>query len=316
MTDLLGDLARARLGWVPPAVRGWYDEDRLLRQLASGLVEEAARVDDVEFGASFRDDVGLSVATTPLQWANRRFELASGGWVVVGIRFRGLDVERPFVDVIASTAPPTSDALAEIADAVLPSYEPFAPLALRIEPPDPGAFGGGVDQYVVAGQVETLRSWRRSASYAAVALRPGEPAAMAELAERIYAALPPGHGRWACAESEDSLQDCADEGLLFEVSVDGTGAGVVAALRDDRHAMSGFCVEELCLDTTWRGRGLAAGAVQRLVDALPAREGDVLWGTIHPDNAPSLRNALSVGRQIVGGYVWVTPGGLPGMPGG
>jgi L-amino acid N-acyltransferase YncA len=89
---------------------------------------------------------------------------------------------------------------------------------------------------------------------------------------------------------------------------------VVAAIRDDRHGMSGFGVEEICLDAAARGRGLAAGVVQRLVDALPAADGDVLWGTIHPDNQPSLRNALSVGRRVVGGYVWVTPSGLPGMP--
>jgi hypothetical protein len=54
--------------------------------------------------------------------------------------------------------------------------------------------------------------------------------------------------------------------------------------------------------------------VQRLVDELPAGPGDALWGTIHPGNAPSLRNALAVGRTLVGGYVWVTPAGLPGMP--
>jgi hypothetical protein len=35
---------------------------------------------------------------------------------------------------------------------------------------------------------------------------------------------------------------------------------------------------------------------------------------LHPDNQRSLRNALSVGRRVVGGYVWVTPSGLPGMP--
>jgi hypothetical protein len=46
---------------------------------------------------------------------------------------------------------------------------------------------------------------------------------------------------------------------------------------------------------------------------LHARDGDVLWGTIHPANSPSLRNALSVGREIVGGYVWVVPAGLSGM---
>jgi hypothetical protein len=54
--------------------------------------------------------------------------------------------------------------------------------------------------------------------------------------------------------------------------------------------------------------------LQRLVDDLPAEDGDTLWGTIHPGNTPSLRNATSIGRRLVGGYVWVTPAELPGMP--
>ena len=314
MDDLLAEMARARLAWTAPAIREWYDDDRLLRQLATGLAAERARVDDEEFGASFRDGVGLHSGTSPLEWANRRVQLPGGGWAVVGIRFRALDVARPFVDVVATTAPPTDDGVAEVAEAVLPYFAQFEPLCLRVEPPGPSAVDGDVDQHVVAGQVDALRAWSRAASYDTVALRPGDPEALTEWAAAIYAALPPDRGTWATPEDQDSLQHCADEGLLFEVVVDGTSAGVVAAIRDDRHGMSGFCVEEICLDGAWRGRGLAAGVVQRLVDVLPADDGDVLWGTIHPDNRPSLRNALSVGRRIVGGYVWVTPPGLPGMP--
>jgi hypothetical protein len=314
MDDLVEEMAHARLAWTAPAIRAWYDDDRLLRQLADGLADEAGRVDDEEFGASFRDDVGLHPGTSPLEWANRRIRLPDGGWAVAGIRFRALDVARPFVDIVATTAPPTDDGLAAVADAVLPYFGPFAPLCLRVEPPDPSAIDGRVDQHVVAGRVDELRRWPRAASYEAVALRPGEPGPLADRAAGIYAALPRGRDTWATPEDQESLAHCADEGLLFEVVVDDTSAGVVAAIRDDRHGMSGFGVEEICLDAAARGRGLAAGVVQRLVDALPAADGDVLWGTIHPDNQPSLRNALSVGRRVVGGYVWVTPSGLPGMP--
>jgi L-amino acid N-acyltransferase YncA len=78
--------------------------------------------------------------------------------------------------------------------------------------------------------------------------------------------------------------------------------------------MTGFSVQELCLDAHHRGKRLAAGVLQRLIDALPVQTGDVLWGTIHPDNTASLRNSMTVGREIVGAYVWITPASLPGMP--
>ena len=329
MDDLLRELARARLAWVSPRLREWYDDARLVRQLASGLSDEADRVGDVVFGAEFRDGVGIDASADPLDWANQRIDLPTGGWAVAGIRFRGLDVTRPFVDVVASTESPTPDGLAVVAAAVLPSFASFEPLCLRVDAPDPAGlveqvaaderFGPrcSVDQYVVAGPVAELRGRPRAPSYDLIALRPGDAPALAERAAAIYAELArrnPDLLMWARAEDAESLAACADEGLLFEVLLDGEPAGVVAAVRDDAHGMSGFSVEELCLDADRRGRRLAPGVLQRLVDELSAEDGDVLWGTIHPDNAPSLRNSQSIGRQVVGGYAWVTPAGLRGMP--
>ena len=169
---------------------------------------------------------------------------------------------------------------------------------------------------VVAGLVEEVRAHPRAAAYPSVSLRPGRPDELARLVTEIYAELSarePSLAQWANPEDEESLSACAEEGLLLEVVVEGTRAGVVAALRYDAHALTGFSVQELCLDAVHRGRRLAPAAMQRLADLLPAQAGDVLWGTIDPGNAPSLRNALSIGRVPVGGYVWVAPTGLPGM---
>ena len=328
MDDLLNAMTRARLSWVSPRLAEWYDGARLARQVAGGLSVDAARVGDVAFGAEFRDAVGIGASADPLDWANRRIDLATGGWVVAGIRFRGLDVTRPFVDVVATNEAASVDGLAAVAADVVPAFAPFRPRCLRVEVADPagcverlatdGRFdGGSVDQYLVAGVVDDLRARRRAPSYELVALRPGDPAELAQRAAAIYAELgrlDPQLREWAQPEDADSLADCAAEGLLFEVVASGRPVGVVAAVRDDAHGMSGFCVEEICLDPGRRGGGLAAGVLQRLLDHLPAGEGDVLWGSIHPDNARSLRTSLSVGREVVGGYVWVTPAGLPGMP--
>ncbi len=327
MTDLLADLVQARLPWLSSTLRSWYDEPRLARQLADGLAPESGRVGDEAFGAGFRDGVGLEIGE-PLDWANRVVDLPDGGWAVVGIRFRGRDLKRPFVDVVATTGLPTPDTVAAVAEVVLPRYAAFDPLCLRVDAPDPDAlvealdaddrFGTNrVDQLVVAGLVSELRARESVPSYPQVGLRPGEPDVLAERVDAIYAELDeanPDLAEWARPESRDTLAECAEQGLLFEVLADGEPAGVVCAVRDDDHGMSGFCVQEICLDRRHLGRRLAPAVLQHLLDALPAGEGDVLWGTIHPDNAPSLRNSMSIGREVVGGYVWVTPAGLPGMP--
>lgn len=328
MGDLLDDLVDARLPWVSAMLRSWYADADLREHLAVALSVEEHRVGNAEFGQEFRDGVGLHPDSDPLDWSNRRVDLPDGGWALTGIRYRGGDGLRPFVDVVATTEPPTTDGLARVTAAVVPLYDAFGPLCLRVDAPDPAGlvdrldaddrFGPGcaVDMFVVAGPVEELRDQPRAAAYDRIDLRAGEPHAMSERVAAVYAELAeelPELAMWANPEDVESLAECADEGLLFEVLLDGEPAGVVASVRYDAHGMSGYSVQELCLDRAHRGRHVAAGAIQRLVDALPARDDDVLWGTIHPENAPSLRNALSLGRVVVGGYVWVTPAGLPGM---
>jgi hypothetical protein len=328
VTDLLEEMARARLPWLHPQLHAWYADGDLLGQLATGLETELRRVGDADFGAGFRRDVGLDVGT-PLDWANRRLDLAAGAWAVTGIRFRGGDLSRPFVDVIATSETPTPDGLAALAEAVVPAYDEFNPRCLRVDVPDPAGltatveedsrFGrpSGVDMYVVAGLVDVLLERPRVPAYDRIVLRRGAAEPLAERVADIYRGLGernPELVLWATPEDAESLAECETEGLLFEVVVEGDPAGVVAAVRDDAHGMRGFSVQEICLDVQHLGQRLAPGVMDHLLESLPAGQGDVLWGTIHPDNAASLRNALSVGRGIVGGYAWITPIGLPGMP--
>lgn len=329
MTDLVDEMAEVRLGWTSATIRTWYAEPDLRHHLRSGLAVEVERLENADFGRELREGVGIRGPEDPLDWANRRFELPDQGWAVTGIRFRGRDARRPFVDVVATTAPPTPDGLAVVADAVAPAYRAFAPLCLRVDAPDARElveqltgdprFGAhcGIDMQVVAGLVEQLRMRPRASAYSRVRLRVGKPRELARRVSEIYGELAvrePELATWAKPEDFDSLSQCAEEGLLFEALADDGPAGVVAALRSDAHAMVGFSVQELCLDAAHRGQHLAPAIVQRLVDELPAGSDDALWGTIHPANTPSLRNALSIGRTFVGGYVWVTPARLPGMP--
>ena len=79
------------------------------------MQDEVARLGDTDFGREFRDGVGAGVPADPLAWANRFLELPDGGWAVTGIRFRGRDTARPFVDVVATTAPATPDGLSVVA---------------------------------------------------------------------------------------------------------------------------------------------------------------------------------------------------------
>jgi L-amino acid N-acyltransferase YncA len=322
------DVVAARLPWTSPVLADWYGLQRLQAQLATWLAAELGRVGDESFARGYRESAALDIEADLLSWSNRILTLDDGaGWALTGIRFRGMDARKPFVDVVACSQVPTRRALLDVATGVARAYDAFSPLCARFAVPDADGFvklldagfgpGSAVDMQIVAGPIRLLRVAPRVATYERVALTAGDPLVLAERARLIYADLAaerPATALWATPESADSLEECATKGLLFDIAVDGRPAGVAAALREDAHGMTGFVVQEIALDRAHRGQGLGPAVLQRLVDRLPGVDGDVVWGSIHPDNVSSMRNALRVGRRPVGAYAWVTPPGLSGMP--
>lgn len=315
--DLIDAMSTARAAWIGAELRQWYDDRTLTAGIRASVEQDAAWVGDESFGATFRDNVGSVPVADPLAWANRLLDLGAGEWAVVGPRFRGLDVSQPFVDIVATSLPPTAESMRVLLDAVQEPYAGFAPRRVRVDAPDPDAFvaalssdglSATVDQYVVAGLVAELRRAPRVPRYSDVALESIDPAAGAVFLAECYAELAlerPELPQWSTPSDADELSECAEQGLLFQTVVDGQRAGLVGARRNDAHAMTGFDVVDIVVATSHRGRGFGPAALQRVCDALPANPGDVLWGTIHPDNAPSRRNAARIGRTVVGGFVWV-----------
>lgn len=312
-----------------PRLHDWYGEQRLRSNLAAALAEPVSWIDDETFGAGYRDDVAVIDVPDPLAWANRLLALPDGEWAVTGIRFRGRDLAKPFVEFIGSSLrlpdadAASSDAWQEAADEIRSAYSPFGPGKLQLFAAHPDraidaftrlGWHAEVDMHLVAGQIADLRTRPRSARFADVKLTPLSPDRAAEFAETTYGVLAsstPASALWAAPQTRDGFAAYADDGLLFGVEHESRLAGVVAATRRDAHGMTGFSVEEIVLDADHRGRRLAGAVLQHLLEHLPATDGDVLWGTIHPDNHASLRNALGVGREIVGANLWVTPPGWP-----
>ncbi|GAB3706642.1 hypothetical protein [Mariniluteicoccus flavus] len=116
---------------------------------------------------------------------------------------------------------------------------------------------------------------------------------------------------WATPSDADALTDAAEQGLLFEARAGDRTAGIVAVEMSNQYGLTGHLVQEICLATEFRGRGNGAALLRSVASRLPADS--VLWGHINAANTPSLKNAVRVGREVVGGHVWVTPNGYRGM---
>lgn len=307
---LLEQMASAYEAWMPHQLREWYTAGERRELAVQEMRLQAAHTASEEFGAGFRDQLkplGGPDVPDPLAWANRRVEFAGGHWCVAGIRFLGLDPDKPFVHVVATNVPPQLDNLDMYAEQLHREFGDFGPLAIRFELPNPPE-DSDIDQWIIAGLVSELRQKPRRPYHERVRLTPADPAETAEYADEVLenvAKQRPEVRTWTEAATLEQLQRCADTGALRAVEVDGQRSGIIAAARDDAGGMRGFQVYEFLLDDYARGRGLAPAAMQLLCDVLPANPGDTLWGTIHAGNGPSIGNALAVGREKVAAFVWV-----------
>ena len=308
--SLLDQMANAYEAWMPQQLREWYTADQRRELAVKEMRPQAEHTADVDFGAGFGDHLkplGGPDMSDPLAWANRRVEFADGHWCVAGIRFLGLDPEKPFVHVVATSVPPQLALLDAYAEQLHREFADFGPLAIRFELPNPPE-DADIDQWIIAGLVSGLRRKPRRPQHERVRLTPADPAETAGYADEVLGNVAkqlPEVRTWTEAATLEQLQRCADTGALREIEVDGRRAGIIAAARDDANGMRGFQVYEILLDDNARGRGLAPVAMQLLCDVLPAHTGDMLWGTVHVGNGPSIGNALAVGREKTAAFVWV-----------
>lgn len=307
---LLEQMAERYEAWMPSRLRLWYAPEERLLLATQEMRPQADHVANTEFGAGFRDHLrtlGGPDVSDPLAWANRRIEFSDGNWCVAGIRFLGLDPQKPFVSVVATSLPPEHDVLVPYAQKLHREFSAFAPLAIRFELPDPPA-DVDVDQWIVAGLVSQLREQPLRPQCERVRLIKAQSAEVVTYADEVLARIikqTPEVATWTEAATLDQLTSCAETGALCTIEIDGQHAGIIAAARDDANGMRGFQVYEILLDNHARGHGFGSAAMQLLCRVLPAEAGDTLWGTVHGGNVASISNGLSVGREKTAAFVWI-----------
>ena len=324
--------------WVPQNFHMYYSAEELSQQCAEYFAADFTERTSLEFGAWYRDHISPLLQNQfnyiPTQdtqdWANRFFSITDSHatyQTLTGIRYRGQDLNRPFIDVIATNIPCTTVYIAALSQSLLRHYESFRPICTRFFVPGkvdqlvrglgslPGARATTIDMHIVAGSLSELDKRPVPKNYDRVKLIPLSPceaSAASHEARRIYASTAdknPNFLEWATAQSKESFEDAIRQGTGWHIAVDNTLAGFLTLDRRGEQGLRGFSVEELCLDTSFRRQGLGNAVlrhgIKNLLKLSQVNPQDMLWGTIHADNLPSLRNAQGVGRTVVGSYMWV-----------
>lgn len=303
------ELKKRKLEQLHPVLQSWYTPEQLSQNIEIVLQEEMDRITDQDFARGFFEHCQIP-GTDPEDYFNRLQDA-----LMTGIRFRGLDLSRPFVDVILTPQmPSTLEAYREVALQAAHRHQKFAPKHARFYVPSHVELGPlPADMFwekrYLARPMEDLKKLPLPARFSEVELQVPQAIDFEEAYLQTYqemAAIWPDHPEFATPESRETLEALMEQETLFEVFHQEEWIGVMAACRAEEQGLSGFVVVEMLIKPAFQGRGLGEAAQRHLIELLPARPMDAFYGTIDARNTPAIRAALKNGRMDVGGDLWVT----------
>lgn len=309
------DLARWTLAAQHPLTYQWCrdNESRLAR-----LAEEH------EFDLRLATDLDLATQRTTLApghdaeaLLNRWIAVSAELSAMLSIRFEGGDATKPFVDASALTRPVTDDDLSALSTAAVRFFGSLKPRYVRLWSAAPvDAFAGTRrDKRFMAAPIRDLTDPAHGVAIPPeLSLRRTTDLAHYDDAAAAYAAVNadfPRHSEQAALQDADDLQESIDVGTMFDVLIDHTWAGWVAATTESSPTLGLHCytVQEIILSPALRGHGYGRHLARLLARELPDPD-RVLIGTIHADNLGALAAARWAGRQDIGGWLQI-PLSLP-----
>lgn len=284
-----------------------WGKERVRAGVDAWLDEQLGRCVDAAWAAGFHAAIGIGEPSAYLH----RVIGVGGERVLCGIRFVGGDVERPFVEVLASTSAEAGRGVVsdEVLSAMVDAFASFGVATVRVlsacadEPRLGAGWTARVDQLVYAGAVAGLVDADDGGVGGLVELEDaeeGEALGFVASAYGAFAARRPELAAAVPAIDAAGLASAAASGRVAWWCVEGDRVGLIAVERGAWFGMAGWLVVEEVVSAAWSGRGTAWRAQRALARWIAARDpSGVLWGTIDGANRASLRAASRAGRGVV-----------------
>lgn len=241
--------------------------------------------------------------TSPEDYSEKILKLDERNFILAGIRFRGLDVKKPFIGVQISNSIVNESLIYQISELVKKEFAIFSPLAVQLKLPSNYPISMPnmkIDRHTVVGSIENLLAIELNQIKDEIVLKPLHNTNFYDnyLKEyELFHQASPEFKFVVRAESLDDFQEAIKENLLFEIVINGKMGGIIAGSATDYYGVNAaYIVEEILYDP-FRGKGFGAYIQKAFTKKLKGRF-SLLWGTISDLNYPSLKTALKNGRQV------------------
>lgn len=285
----------------------WVSTSDRLTNLTDEHAFDLQLATDKGIAAQRAEHFDLGIA--PDRWLNRWVKVHDDLNAMLSIRFKGMDVTQPFVDVSVTTRPLTSNDFAALREVASREYGPFQALRLRFwSPADMNEFPEvAPDLRALAAPLSELRNQPVPEGLTLSPTPDDRHYVQAQAAYGAVDAQHPAHGAQASLISREDLQDGIEAGTMFDVMWNGDWSGYAGTLPGTSHGFLTQTVQELVLAPHARGQGLGPFLSVLLAHHLPD-DGSVLYGTIHGENTGARQAALAAGRVDLGGWNWLPIG--------
>ncbi|WP_431295640.1 GNAT family N-acetyltransferase [Rahnella sp. PAMC 25559] len=234
------------------------------------------------------------------------------GEYLTGPRYIGGDIQKPFIELVAGSAPLTRRATRSI----YAEWQPMGASSIRMLRPHDSTMCGRIDQYIYTGIRSEINTFsdcvgeRVSLQQADVSMTGWCTQAIQEAYDDSYLKLPYLKQRVFPADEEE-IHEAIKEAKLFIIYSGTSRVGVIICDQGQRGFISGYWITEEIILPEYKGKHLASRAQRLLYSVLPKHYSyKALWGTIVSGNTPSIRAAELAGRKCVMEYVFLKEGDI------
>ncbi len=297
---------------VHPIVHDHFTRDEILSNLLAEIDADLQKGTDAAFAERFLNHCPVDGASVT-DYMIKHIEIEPGFDVLAGIRFRGLDLNRPFVAILHRSRSFDSEPhLRKIMTVLKDEFAVFKPKAVLFYQSSHDKTlplrEGDKDKRILMGVLEDIASIPVTADISIV------KAAELDFYDRyrdeyaVVSQLTPDYFRAETAEREEDMEDCVKNHLTYKVYIGGEFAGVFIVTESTFLGTKGFYVIENLLFEKFRGKKHSPSLQSTVAKELLSFGGKVLFGSIYPTNYPSYNAALSSKRIDIGGNYMITIG--------
>ena len=301
---------------IPVIIRNWLPHTIIENTLLMTIYKNFHLMSNNTIATNFRDHC-MVPGTSPDDYKHRIITLRNGERVLTSIRFKGLNVKQPFVEVEhRSFRLESIEQVKALAQEVCEHYRIFEARSIRLF-----SWAGSILDRVHDPQIEcdcrllvaplgVLRRHRLTdRNYDRIRLERAENLGFYPLYSQAYDDFHRDHPELVEAvpkEPENSMLIYVYESQVFNILIDGEWAGLVVADDYADSIWRGYMIADEILAKAYRGQGYAVPMQKHLVEQIHGHDSAFLLGTISPNNLPSMRTATHSGRVDVGGSFFIS----------